>query len=111
MSTLLNVDSVECGYGKLAVLHSVSMHCSQDELVAVVGPNGAGKTTLMRAIFGILPVTAGTVHFDGQDLTNADHRRMSRLELALVPQGGNTFPDLSIADNLHVALSGLGDRR
>jgi branched-chain amino acid transport system ATP-binding protein len=111
MSPLLRVEGVESGYGKLSVVHSASMHCNQDELVAIVGPNGAGKTTLMRAIFGLLPVTAGSVHYDGEEVTNLDNKRLARLNLALVPQGGNTFPDLSVADNLHVALSRRGDRR
>lgn len=110
MTTLLSVDGLESGYGKLGVLHGISMYCESNELVAVVGPNGAGKTTLMRAIFCTLPATKGTVRFDGKDITGVGSGRLSRLGMALVPQGRNTFPDLSVEDNLRVALTACHGR-
>ena len=110
MTTLLSVDGLESGYGKLGVLHGISMYCESNELVAVVGPNGAGKTTLMRAIFRTLPATKGTVRFDGKDITGVGSGRLSRLGMALVPQGRNTFPDLSVEDNLRVALTACHGR-
>jgi branched-chain amino acid transport system ATP-binding protein len=64
--SLLEVNSVVSGYGKLHVLHQVSISVNKGEIVAVVGPNGAGKTTLMKTIFRVLPLAQGSISFDGQ---------------------------------------------
>ena len=103
--SLLEVRGIESGYGKLPVLHDVSLDVDEGEIVAIAGPNGAGKTTLMRTIFQLLPATRGSVTFDGHDLTKLDATKLAALGLGYVPQGANTFPDLSVEDNLKVALA------
>lgn len=105
--SLLDVQGLETGYGRLPVLHEVSLRVEPNELVAVVGPNGAGKTSLVKAIFGLLPAMKGSITFDGQDITDAKPLLHSRLGLAMVPQTGSTFPDLTVEDNLVASFSAL----
>jgi branched-chain amino acid transport system ATP-binding protein len=110
--SLLEVTGIRSGYGTQPVLHDVSMRVEEGELVAVIGPNGAGKSTLMKTIARLLPLTAGSIAFDGHDLSRADPRAAARLDMGYVPQEGNTFPALSVEDNLAVSLVGrAGDHR
>jgi branched-chain amino acid transport system ATP-binding protein len=104
MSALV-VEGLETGYGRLPVLHGVSMRVEPNELVAVVGPNGAGKSSLAKAIFGLLPAMRGSVTFAGNDITTATAARRNELGMSMVPQTGNTFPDLTVEDNLWVSFS------
>ncbi|MEX1125414.1 MAG: ATP-binding cassette domain-containing protein, partial [Acidimicrobiia bacterium] len=105
--SLLTIDGLETGYGRLPVLHGVSLTVEPNELVAVVGPNGAGKTSLVKAVFGLLPAMKGSIVFDGHDITSAPTTRRNGLGMAMVPQTGNTFPDLTVEDNLIVSFSTL----
>jgi branched-chain amino acid transport system ATP-binding protein len=100
---LLQVSDLEAGYGKIAVLHGVTMRIGVGEVVALLGPNGAGKTTLLRAMSGLLPVTAGSVMFDGQDLSRASPREAARAGLVHVIEGHRVFTQISVADNLLLA--------
>jgi branched-chain amino acid transport system ATP-binding protein len=100
---LLAVSALEAGYGKIRVLHGVDFRVSPGEVVALLGPNGAGKTTLLRAISGLLPATAGSVRFDGRDMTNATPREAARAGLVHVIEGHRVFTQLSVADNLLLA--------
>lgn len=106
--TLLEARDVESGYGKVPVLHGVSLSIEPGEIVAIVGPNGAGKSTLMKTLFGLLPLTGGTIHFDGRDVSGMSPSKFSRVGAGFLPQGANTFPDLSVEDNLRVALPHAG---
>lgn len=100
MRRLLTVEGLHAGYGDVPVLHDVSLHIDQGEIVSIVGANGAGKSTLLSAICGLLRPTAGRVEFSGQDITgDAAHLGPGR-GLALVPEGGRLFPFLSVRDNL-----------
>jgi len=108
--SLLEVNSVESGYGKLPVLHGVSMRVEKNEIVAVFGPNGAGKSTLMHTIFGLLPLMNGSISFDGQDLREVPAESISKRGMAYVPQESNTFPALTVEENLKIGLiSGAED--
>lgn len=108
--SLLQIEGVTSGYGNLPVLHDVSLRVDEGEIVAVVGPNGAGKSTLLRTVFRLLPVKQGRLLFSAQDLTALSTMELSRLGMGLVPQGANTFPDLSVEENLRVALSAHASR-
>lgn len=105
--SILTIDGLETGYGRLPVLHGVSLTVEPNELVAVVGPNGAGKTSLVKAVFGLLPAMKGSILFDGHDITSAPTARRNGLGMAMVPQTGSTFPDLTVEDNLIVSFSTL----
>ena len=104
---LLVVDDLQTGYGSLPVVHGVSMAVDENEIVAVVGPNGAGKTSLVKAISGQLPLMGGKITFDGRDLANVGAADRPGIGMSVVPQSGNTFPDLTVEDNLAVSFSSL----
>jgi branched-chain amino acid transport system ATP-binding protein len=97
------VRSVDAGYDGLQVLFGVDLDVEDGELVAVLGTNGAGKSTLLRTISGLLTATAGSVIFDGEDITTLDPARIVGLGIVQVPGGRSIFADLSVAENLRVA--------
>jgi ABC-type branched-subunit amino acid transport system ATPase component len=99
---LLEVVDVEAGYGEALVLRGVSITASEAELVAIIGPNGAGKSTLLKVIYGLLRPSAGRIRYRTDDVTGVPPERLTRLGLNYVPQLGNIFPSLSIAENLLV---------
>ncbi len=100
MSDLLIVDGLEAGYGDFQALFGVSLTVKEGETEAIIGANGAGKSTLLRAIAGQVPVTNGSIRFDGTDLVGvAPHLRVVR-GIALVPEGRRVFPSLTVEENL-----------
>ena len=103
---LLSIQSAHAGYGGFPVLHGANLEINRGEIVAVVGPNGAGKTTLLRTIFQILPLAEGSVSFASKDLGGVPTHHLADLGMGYVPQESNTFPDLSVRDNLAVSLRG-----
>ena len=103
--SVLDVDRVHAGYGKVSVLRDVSLHVDDGEVVVLLGANGAGKTTLLRAISGLVAAT-GSIRCLGHELIGLEPHQVPRLGVAHVPQGRGTFPDLSVLDNLRIgALS------
>ena len=104
---LLEVAGVEAGYGEALVLRGVSLTAFEAELVAIIGPNGAGKSTLLKVIYGLLRPTAGKVLYRKDDVTGVRPERLTRIGLNYVPQLGNVFPSLSIAENLLVGSVSL----
>jgi branched-chain amino acid transport system ATP-binding protein len=104
---LLQVSSLESGYGKIRVLHGVDLHIGQGEIVTLLGPNGAGKSTLLRAISGLLPVTSGTMRFDGRDMANITPRDAARAGLVHVIEGHRVFTQQTVTDNLLLAAYDL----
>ena len=108
----LKVEALGAGYGKLSILHDVSLEVAAGEIVTVVGSNGAGKTTLLRAVNGILKPTAGRVTLEGTDITGRPTERMAALGLTHVPENRLCFPSLSVRDNLDLGAwtrRGKGD--
>jgi ABC-type branched-subunit amino acid transport system ATPase component len=110
---LLEVEAVEAGYGDAIVLRGVSLRASPGELVAIIGPNGAGKSTLLKVVYGLLRARAGAIRYAGDDVRGLRPDELTRLGLNYVPQLGNVFPSLSIAENLQIGASSLPrpDRR
>lgn len=105
---MLRLDSVGAGYGRAQVLRDVSLDVGAGEIVCLMGRNGAGKTTLMRAIMGLLPLMSGKVHLDDALLNDLPAHRIPRTGVGYVPQGRRLFADLSVAQNLEVALMAAG---
>jgi len=99
---MLEIVDLSVAYGRIAVLHGVTLSVGTGELVAVVGPNGAGKSTLFNAISGLAPVTSGTIRFDGRDLADVPPARRAHLGIAHVPEGRLVFPSLTVRENLEV---------
>jgi branched-chain amino acid transport system ATP-binding protein len=97
---MIRVRDVRAGYGRINVLKGVSLDVAAGELVCVVGANGAGKSTLLRCIQGLLPAAAGSIAFDGKDVTGRSAEQIVNAGLSLVPETRELFPDLDVADNL-----------
>ncbi len=104
---LLSVGALESGYGKIRVLHGIDFQVAAGEVVALLGPNGAGKSTMLRAMSGLLPITAGYVRFGGHDITNASPRETARAGLVHVIEGHRVFTQISVTDNLLLAAYDL----
>lgn len=107
---MLEVRGLHAGYGAIPVLHDVSLAIAQGESVGILGHNGMGKSTLLRTLVGALRATAGTVHFNGTDITRYAPHARARLGMAYVPQGREIFPTLSAMDNLRMGLVKTGER-
>jgi branched-chain amino acid transport system ATP-binding protein len=106
--TALAIEGLEAGYeAGLPIVRGASLVVETDEIVAVLGPNGAGKSTLVKAVAGLVPVTAGRVTLAGRDITGRPAHRLAREGLGFVPQTENVFVNLSIEDNLDLAASVL----
>ena len=107
---MLAVDNLTSGYGRIEVLHGVSLEVAAGEIVALVGSNGAGKTTLMRTISGVHPARSGAIRLAGEAIqTLAPHRRVAR-GIAQVPEGRQVFAPLSVDDNLRLIRFGKRTR-
>jgi branched-chain amino acid transport system ATP-binding protein len=97
---LLAVRDLKVRYGQVEALHGISLDVFAGEVVALIGSNGAGKSTLLRAVSGMIPIAAGSVIFDGQDVTNLRSHLIVRRGLAHIPEGRQIFSDQSVYDNL-----------
>jgi branched-chain amino acid transport system ATP-binding protein len=106
---LLEVSGIASQYGAIKAIFDVSLTVDSGELVAMVGANGAGKTTLLRAISGVQPVCAGSIRFDGRDVTRLAPHRIVAGGIGHVPEGRQVFAPMSVQDNLR--LGAFGRRR
>lgn len=103
---MLVLEDVRAGYGRTEVLHGVSLEVPDDGVVAVMGHNGAGKTTLLRAAVGLVKTNSGKILFDGEDISSLRPSGRVRRGIAYVPQGQQSFPQLTTAENLQVVADG-----
>ncbi|MCC7021728.1 MAG: ABC transporter ATP-binding protein [Thermomicrobiales bacterium] len=101
----LAAEGVTSGYDEVPIIHDVSIHVDQDEIVTIIGPNGAGKSTLLKALFGFLPPWQGRVLLAGKEVTGLSPERLVRQGIGFVPQTDNVFPSLTIRENL--AMGGI----
>jgi ABC-type branched-subunit amino acid transport system ATPase component len=99
---LLRAEGLTAGYGKLPILHGVTLEVREGEMVCVIGPNGAGKSTSFKTIVGFLRPTRGRVTFDGGDITGLRPDQVLRIGLAYVPQGRIVFPQMTVLENLEM---------
>ncbi len=99
---LLETTGLTTRYGSISALRDVSLSVGAGEVVGLIGPNGAGKTTLLGTVAGLLRPAAGTVRFDGADMTGKAPDRMLRAGLALVPEHRRIFVDLTVVENLKI---------
>lgn len=99
---LLESQDLHSGYGEMEILHGVSVGVEASEMIVIIGPNGAGKSTLIKTIFGLLRPTRGKVLFQGNDITGLHPRSLVIKGLAYVPQSNNTFPALTVLENLEM---------
>ena len=99
---LLEVHDAISGYGSTDVLHGVSISVERDEIVTIIGPNGAGKSTLFKTIMGYLIPRSGKIVFSEEDVTQLKPNQKVEKGIAYVPQLDNTFPSLTIRENLEM---------
>ena len=97
---MLSIHNLQAAYGKVQVLHGISLEVPKGHLVTLIGSNGAGKTTTMRAISGMIKPTAGSISLAGKDITGLDSHRFARAGLAHSPEGRRVFASMSVTDNL-----------
>ncbi len=102
---LLEVVGLCAGYGDVPVLRGIDLSIPAGSITTLIGANGAGKTTLLRAISGIIPTEAGTVHYDGKDVAGMPPQDIVRGGLVQVPEGRRLFPDMTVHENLLVGSS------
>ncbi|MEU2040087.1 urea ABC transporter ATP-binding subunit UrtE [Nocardia niwae] len=103
---MLELTDIHSGYGRTEVIHGVSVTVPDDSVVAIMGHNGAGKTTLLRTAVGLIGTKSGRIEFDGETVTKLSPSRRVRRGIAYVPQGQQSFPQLTTAENLQVVADG-----
>ena len=104
----LQVRDIDTFYGTSHILHGVSLDIADRELCAVLGRNGAGKTTLLRSITGVNPPADGSILLDGIEIAHLKSHRRAWLGVSYVPQGREIIPDITVAENIYLALLGKG---
>jgi branched-chain amino acid transport system ATP-binding protein len=112
MTTLLELEAIEAGYGEVQVLWGISLKAKRGEMTTIVGANGTGKTTTLRALAGSIPARNGRVLFEGEDVTKLPpHAKVAR-GIVLVPEGRQLFAAMSVEENLEMgAFSGRARRK
>jgi len=99
---LLALHDVAAGYGSIQILHGVSLHVNEGEVVSVIGPNGAGKSTAFKVIMGFITHFGGEIVFDGRNLVGQRPDRILALGLGYVPQGRVVFSQMTVRENLEM---------
>src|SRR5262245_45605380 len=108
-AALLELVDIHAWYGMSHILHGISLHVKEGEVVALVGRNGAGKTTTLRAMMGLMPKATGSVRFAGKELLPLRAYQRFHLGLAYVPEDRRIVPDLSVRENLRLGLVAAGN--
>jgi branched-chain amino acid transport system ATP-binding protein len=107
---MLQVSDLRSQYGDIEVLHGISMHVDDGEIVALFGPNGHGKSTLLKSISGIHPATGGSVRFRDSEITAASPHSIVELGLAYIPEERHLFREMTVQENLQLGAYKLHDR-
>jgi branched-chain amino acid transport system ATP-binding protein len=106
----LVVKDMVSGYGKLEILHGVSITAPSAKITCIIGPNGSGKSTLLKTIIGLVKVWGGAVEFDSTDITASSPNQILKTGLTLIAQSRSVFPQLSVLENLQMGAYVLKDR-
>ena len=97
---MLSIENLASAYGRIEVLHGISMEIRTGEIASLIGANGAGKTTLLRAISGVQPITSGDIRLEGRSIASLQSHARVALGISHVPEGRQLFAPLSVEDNL-----------
>jgi branched-chain amino acid transport system ATP-binding protein len=108
--TMLLVEGLRAGYGKIEVLHDVSLAVEAGQIVTLIGANGAGKTTLLKTVSGLIRPTAGTIAFEGLSIVRRPAHTIVRLGMSHVPEGRAILRRMSVLDNLRMGAYARRDR-
>ena len=107
---MLKLKDVHASYGQVSALHGVSLEVPEAQIVTVLGANGSGKSATIKAIAGLLPVTAGSIRFQGQEIGGLSADRIVRLGISVVPEGRQLFSEMTVLENLRLGAFTLGKR-
>lgn len=102
---MLKLENVHVSYGAIKALKGISLEVKKGEMVALIGNNGAGKSTTLKAIAGIEPINEGKIFFENQDISNYPYYKTFELGIALIPEGRQLFPDMTVQENLELGYS------
>ncbi|MBI05672.1 MAG: ABC transporter ATP-binding protein [Rhodospirillaceae bacterium] len=102
---MLAVSGLKTAYGRIPILHGIDLNVAEGEFVGILGHNGMGKTTLLKALIGLLRPTDGTIELNGQNITRMPAYKRNLSGVGYVPQGRDIFPNLSVVDNLKIAMA------
>lgn len=108
---MIDIQSLSAGYGKLVVLHDISLQFGANQFSAILGPNGSGKSTLLKSIFGLTSVFSGSIQYEGKNLVGLPTETICQHGIAYVPQRENVFTALTVRENLLLALRKLDQRQ
>ena len=102
MTALLEIKGLRVAYGKIEAVKGIDLHVEEGEVVSLIGANGAGKTSTMRALSGVRGLSAGSVVFNGEDVTKMRADQRLRKGLVLCPEGRGIFPGMTVTENLNM---------
>lgn len=99
---MLRLNNVTAGYGATTILHDVSLEVNEGEVVTIVGGNGAGKTTTLRTLSGLIAATAGSITFEGEDITHLPAYEVVNRGITLIPEARQLFPEMTVLENIQM---------
>lgn len=108
---MLTVSNLRVSYGPIEVIHGISLEVNEGECVALIGANGAGKSSTLKAMCGLVPAAAGTISFEGRDITNQSGHAIVRAGITMCPEGRQVFPQMSTVQNLRMGAYARTDRQ
>src|ERR1044072_4300718 len=104
-NSVLRTHNLSVGYGSRVLVQEINLSIAKGEIVGIIGTNGCGKSTLLRTLAGLLPPISGSISMDGKDISKLSAWRRARdYRLAYLPQGSKNFANLTVRENLHLAL-------
>lgn len=103
MSEILEVRNLNAGYGKLVVLHDLSLTIQSGKFTAILGPNGSGKSTMLKSVFGLTTIFSGSILTEGHELVGLPPENIGQYKIAYVPQRNNVFTAMTVRENLLMA--------
>ncbi len=101
---ILDIENLRAGYGPIAVLHDVSLHVDEGEVVTLIGANGAGKSTTLRAVSGLIPATSGAIYYKNKNILRCKAHEIACMGISHVPEGRGIFGNLTVLENLMLAI-------
>lgn len=108
---MLEVKDLEVSYGVIKAIKGISFEVNQGEVIALIGANGAGKTTILHTVTGLIPQTAGSITFEGKDITRLPGHKIVYLGMAHVPEGRRVFAQLTVYQNLRLGAYSRKDKK
>jgi len=109
--TRLEIKNLRAGYGRVEIIHDVSLEVGDKDIVAIIGPNGSGKSTLLKSVVGLTNIFSGSVRLDGEELVGRSTEDIARAGVAFIPQADNVFTNLTCDENLELGAYRITDRK